>query len=316
MSKKRFLLMLLVIGALSISLMAQATGGKGKMKGIVVDKQTGQPIEGVKIRLYFPKASSYHNDSPVTGKDGSWHALFLRTGGIWNLDFEKVGYQTVKISISLSSQPNAKTPDIKTEMIKVQGPQLDEGVAKEIEKGQKLVSENKIDEALQIFQAVLTQFKDSDGVAIVNMYIGNCYSTKENFEKAIEAYKTAMQKYPDNQDLIISIGNCYNNLKQPDEAMAWFSKIPFDELSNMDTIYNIGTNYYNLQKYELAAKYYVKATEVSPDFAPAWYQLGMTYVALDKKAETIASLKKFIELDPESPDVATAQEIINAFGGN
>ncbi len=305
-------MILVLIGMFSIGLLAQATQGKGRMRGTVVDKQTGQPIEGVTVKLFSVKAAGQHSDSPVTDKDGVWRAIFLRSG-LWNVDFTKVGYQTVKISVNLSSQASSKMPEIQTEMIKVEGPQLDAGVAKEIERGQKFVSDNRIDEALQVFEAVLTQFKDSQGVAIVNMYIGNCHSVKENYLKAIDAYKLALVQYPDNQELIISVGNSYTNLNQPDEAMNWFSKVPFDELTNIDTIYNIGTNFYNSQKYDQAIKYYSKATEISPDFAPAWYQLGMAFVAQDKKKETIVALKKFMELDPESPDFETAKEIVKAF---
>jgi tetratricopeptide (TPR) repeat protein len=282
------------------------------MKGIVVDKQTGEPIEGVSVKMYCERAGGLHADTPVTDGGGAWKAVFLRYGN-WDLDFTKVGYQAVKISVNLSAQVGAKMPDLKTEMIKVEGPQLDEGVAKEIEKGQKLVSEGRIDEALAVFEGVIKQFKDSQGVAIVNMYIGNCHSAKEAYQKAIDAYKLALIQYPSNQELIISIGNAYNNLKQSDEAMIWFNKIAFEELTNLDTLYNIGTNFYNTQKYDLAVKYYGRATELSPAFAPAWYQLGMTYVAMGKETETVAALKKFMELDPESPDFETAREIVKSF---
>lgn len=311
MNGKKWILVALVL-ALSAFLSAQATQGKGRMKGIVVDKQTGEPIEGVSVRMYCERAGGVHSETPVTDKDGTWKAIFLRYGS-WDLDFTKVGYQAVKISVKLSSQVGAKMPDLKTEMIKVEGPQLDEGVAKEIEKGQKMLSERKFDQALAVFEGVLSQFKDSQGVAIVHMYIGNCYSAQEQYLKAIDAYKLALNQYPSNQELIISIGNAYNNLGQSDEAMVWFNKIAFEALTNLDTLYNIGTNFYNTQKYELAVKYYARATELNPDFPPAWYQLGMTYVAMGLEKETVTALKKFMELDPESPDFETAKEIVASF---
>ncbi len=311
---KQKILAALLIGFLSISLLAQATQGKGRMKGLVVDKQSGAPLEGVTVKLFSVKANSYHTDSPLTEKDGTWKAIFLRSG-LWNLDFSKVGYQTVKMSVNITTEAGSKIPEIRTEMIKVQGPQLDESVAKEVEKGQKLVAENRIGEALKVFEGLLTQFKESQGVAIVNMYIGNCHSRMENYQKAIEAYKMALAQFPDNQELIVSIGNSYTNLNQLDEAMSWFAKIKFEELTNIDTLYNIGTNYYNTQKFSDAAKYYLRATELSPDFAPAWYQLGMSYVAMDMKKETLTALKKFMELDPESPDFQAAKEIVAAYEG-
>lgn len=311
MNGKKWILIFLMV-ALSALLIGQATQGKGRMKGIVVDKQTGAPIEGVSVKMYCERAGGLHSETPVSDKEGAWKAMFLRYGS-WDLDFTKVGYQTVKVTVKISAQVGAKMPEIKTEMIKIEGPQLDEGVAKEIERGQKLLSERKFDQAITVFEGVLNQFKDSQGVAIVHMYIGNCYSAQEQYLKAIEAYKLALTQYPSNQELIISIGNAYNNVGQPEEAMVWFNKIAFDELNNQDTIYNIGTNFYNTQKYDMAVKYYRRATELSPDFAPAWYQLGMTYVAMGLEKETVAALKKFMELDPESPDFETAKEIVASF---
>ncbi len=304
-----------MIGFFSMLLVAQATQGTCRMKGVVVDKQTGEPVEGVKVRLFSEKAGAFHGESPVTDKDGAWKALFIRSG-MWNLDFEKVGYQTVKLSFNLTAQAGSKIPEIRAEMIRIQGPQIDEKIAGEIEKGQRLVAEKQYDQAIKVFKSLLEQFQDTQGVAIVNMYIGNCYSHKEEYEKAIDAYQSALVQYQNNQDLVVSIGNAYTNLNQPEEAMKWFAKVPFEELTNIDTLYNIGTNFYNSQNFDRAVKYYGKATEISPDFAPGWYQLGMTYVALDKKKDAIDALRRFMELDPESPDYATAREIISAYEGN
>jgi tetratricopeptide (TPR) repeat protein len=60
-------------------------------------------------------------------------------------------------------------------------------------------------------------------------------------------------------------------------------------------------------------KYFNKAIEINPEFAPAYYQLGMTYTALSKTTEAVEALKKFMELDPESPDFQTAKAIVDAF---
>ena len=299
----------------SALLSAQATQGKCRIKGLVVDKESGASVEGVKVRLYSEKAEAFHGETPLTGKDGAWKVLFIRSG-IWNLDFEKTGYQTVKIRCNLSAQAGSKTPEILVQMVRARGPQIDENVAGEIEKGQKLVAAKEYDQAIRVFEGLLDRFEDSQGVAIVNMYIGNCHSLREEYGKAVEAYKLALARYPDNRDLIVSIGNAYSNLHQPDEAMKWFARVPLEELTNIDTLYNIGTHFYNSQRFDQAEKYYLRSVRISPDFAPGWYQLGMTYVAMDKKKEAVDSLKKFMELDPESPDCDTAGEIAAAYSGN
>ena len=95
--------------------------------------------------------------------------------------------------------------------------------------------------------------------------------------------------------------------------MLWFNKVPFDELDNINTLYNIGVIFYNKAKYDEAVKYFKKSTEINNEFADGFYQLGMTYTAQNKIPEALAALKRFMELDPESPNYQTAKAIVEAF---
>jgi tetratricopeptide (TPR) repeat protein len=202
---------------------------------------------------------------------------------------------------------------IETKLKKLEGPALDASIVEEINKAREMMNDNKVKEAITEFVAIKEKYKESSGIAIVNLYIGNGYSQLEEYQKAITFFKEAVEKYPKHQGLILSIGNSYSNMSQPEKAMEWFKKIPFEELDNTDTIYNIGVGFYNSFKYEDALKYFSKAIQINEEFAPAYYQIGMTYTALSKTAEAVESLKKFMELDPESPDYQTAKAIVDAF---
>ncbi len=307
------LLIFVGIVVLSVSLFSQAgTAGRGKLRGIVLDAQTGQPIEGVTVKLYSLKARAYLRPFPKTNKEGKWKALYIR-GGMWNIDFEKVGYETVKTSVKVDTAPGRKRPIIKIAMKKIEGPVLEQSIVKEIEKGQNLLSQNKTDEALKLFLDIASKNQDKPGIAIVNLYIGNCYSKKEDYEKAIEYYKKALKKYPKNKNLILSIGNAYTNMKNEKAAMEWFNKLSFEDINNPDTLYNIGVSFYNAYKYDKAVKYFEKATKVNPDFADAYYLLGMTYTGMNKIPEAIKALERFMELAPDSPNYNTAKAVVDAF---
>lgn len=309
--KKILLIIALLIG-LSLVLLPQATSGKGKMRGVVTDAKTGEPIEGVTVKLYCIKATAFYKPSPKTDKDGKWRAFHIR-GGMWNLDFEKVGFEPKKLSFNVDTRPGMRRDLIETKLKKLEGPALDANIVEEINQARELMNNNKVQEAIDQFLVIKEKYKESSGIAIVNLYIGNAYSQLEQYKKAIESFKEAVEKYPKHQGLILSIGNSYSNLDQPEKAMEWFKKIPFDELDNTDTLYNIGVGFYNSFKYDDALKYFNKAIEINPEFAPAYYQLGMTYTALSKTTEAVESLKKFMELDPESPDYQTAKAIVDAF---
>jgi tetratricopeptide (TPR) repeat protein len=51
--------------------------------------------------------------------------------------------------------------------------------------------------------------------------------------------------------------------------------------------------------------------EHEPELAPAYFQLGLTCNSLRDVTCTKTALTRFVELDPESPDAATARELID-----
>ncbi|MCI0470370.1 MAG: tetratricopeptide repeat protein [Candidatus Aminicenantes bacterium] len=309
---KKTLCFVTLLAALSLVLLSQATVGKGKILGTVLDEKTGQPLEGVTVKLFLVKAVAYYSPAPKTDSSGKFKALHIRDG-MWNLDFEKVGYEPKKISYIVNSTPGMRRGDVEIKLKKLEGPALDANVVEEINKARDMINENKIQEGIKEFELLKEKYKEVSGIAIVNLYIGNAYSQKEEYEKAIGYFKEALEKYPNNVNLILSIGNAYSNLNQAEQAMEWFNKIPFDQIDNTDTLYNIGISFYNAFKYDDAIKYFQKAVELNAEFAPAYYQLGMTYTAMNKTSEAVEALKKFMELAPDSPDFQTAKAIVDAF---
>lgn len=316
---KKIFIVFLIFVISTVLIFSQATSGKAKMLGIVVDKATGEPIEGVKVKLFSLKAGALHSVSPETDAEGKWRSLYMR-GGKWYFDFSKVGYATRKIAVDYVFQgkyvcyfQGEKYDILKIELEKIQGPALEQSIIKEIEEGNALLVNKQAKKAIKKFEEIIEKFKDREGIAIVNLYMGNSYSLLEKYEKAIEYFQKAIVKYPKHKGLILSIGNSYSNLHQSEKAMEWFMKLSDEDITNVDTLYNIGINFYNAMDYGKALGYFKRAVEFKEDFGEAYYQLGMTYVALNKVTEAVAALNKFIEIAPNSPNFTTAKEIVKAF---
>jgi len=317
---KKIFIVFLIFAVSTVLMFSQATSGKVKMRGIVLDKETGEPIAGVKIKLYSIKAQSKHKITPVTDSNGKWRSLYMRYGK-WYFDFTKVGYAPRKIAVDYIFQgakyicffQGNKYEVLKIELQKIQGPALEKSIIKEIEEGNALLVANKMKKAIKRFEKIIEKYKEREGIAIVNLYMGNCYSRLEQYEKAIEYFQKAILKYPEHKELILSVGNSYSNLKRTDKAMEWFKKLSDEDITNPDTLYNIGINFYNAMDYNRAVGYFSRAVEMKADFGEAYYQLGMSYVALNKITESVTALKKFMEISPESPNFVTADEIVKAF---
>jgi tetratricopeptide (TPR) repeat protein len=306
--KKVFIIVALAV-LLAVSLSSQGVDGKGKIKGTVLDEKNGQPLEGVTVKLYSVKGQAYFLPAPKTNEEGKWKALYIR-GGTWNLDFDKTGYETKKISYTVNLTAGAKQPDIEIKLRKIEGIALNEDLIADVEKGNILFNDKKYTDALAIYDGVL---KKNPDVFIILKNIGNCYFAMEKYDQAVETYLKLFEKEPNSAEVMTLIGNSYVNAKNMGKAMEWYQKIPIEGITDTTALYNIGVNLINNNKNDLALNYFKKSVELDPEFAAGYYQLGMTYTALNKIPEALAALRKFMELAPDSPDFATAKAIVDAF---
>jgi tetratricopeptide (TPR) repeat protein len=307
--KRMAILLGLALIAGSILSAQGALSGQGKIKGTVLDEKTGQPLAGVTVRLFFVKTQGLLQPFPKTDAQGAWRAIYLRSGQ-WNIDFEKSGYETGKLSCRITETPGAKIPDIEIRLRPIVGLSISEDIAAELEQGNSLFDEKKYPEAMKKFEATLAKNPD---LFIVNKNIGNCYFAMEKYEEAVASYEKIIEKQPDSYEAMILIGNAYNNAKNNEKAMAWYGRVPQAEIRDIDTLYNIGVNLYNAGKNQEAAGYFRRAVQIDPEFAEGFYQLGMTCAALNQIPETVEALNRFMVLAPDSPDVATARAIVDAF---
>ena len=307
---KKLWLAAALAGMLIVALAAQSgMHGKGRIKGKVLDDKTGEPLAGVVVRLFSVRAQAYFVPDPKTESDGTWKALYLR-GGSWNIDFEKTGYETKKISYRVDETPGAKQVEIEVRLPRIAGLALTSNLVNELEKGNLLFAEKKFAEALKAYEDILAR---NPGVFIIYKNIGNCHFALENYDLACENYLKLYEKQPTSAEIMTLIGNSYVNAKNMEKAMEWYGKIPFEEIKDIDTLYNIGANLTNNNKNDLAIRYFKRAVEVDADFAEGYYQLGMTHTALNQIPEALEALKKFMELAPDSPDFGTAKAIVDAF---
>ena len=296
---------ILLLGPAALSAQIQ---GRAKMRGIVLDADTGKPLSGVTVKAYCEVVDAYYQPTPVTDKDGAWRAVFIRTG-TWKLDFEKIGYIPQKLSTQVNYDPGALDKPIEIKLQVIKGLVVKESIVALVEKADKLFSEKKYDEARALLEKLLAENPD---LYVLNKNIGNCWFAAENYPKAIEAFMIVFQKQPDRADVLAAIAHSYNNSGQKEKAAEWYKKVPFDEVKDIDTAYNAGVLIYGTGDAAEAARYFKKAVEIDPEFSDGWYQLGMASAALNAPGDAVAALKKFLQLAPDSPQAPTAKAVMEA----
>ena len=288
---RKIALLLIFILLITTFVLSQGYKGKGRFKGIVFDEQ-GNPLEGVKIKLYSLKASS--GFETITDVNGKWKAFYVR-GGAWNIDFEKPGYMPKKISAQIKEYD--KNPDLEVKLKKIEGFVITDKLKEDLREGNKLFNEEKYEEAVEAYKHVVEESPDT---YIIYMNIGNCYFQMEKYDQAEEYYKKVLEKDPKNQEAMLLIGNCYSNRGDEKKALEWYNKIEFEKIDDPTVLFNIGSNFYTQSKFEEALKYYKKAVEIRKNFLDAIYQLGLTYLTLGNSQDAIKTFDNYLKFDQDS----------------
>ena len=289
MRKAGYMIVLIFLGAAFV--FAQGYKGKGRFKGIVFDEE-GNPLEGVKIKLYSLKANS--GFETITDVNGKWKAFYVR-GGAWNIDFEKPGYMPKKISAQIKEYD--RNPDIEVKLKKIEGLVITDELKEDLREGNKLFDEEKYVEAVESYKKIVEESPDT---YIVYKNIGNCYFQMEKYDQAEEYYKKVLEKDPKNQEAMLLIGNCYANRGDEKKALEWYNKIEFEKIDDPMVLFNIGSNFYTQSKFEEALKYYKKAVEIQKNFLDAIYQLGLIYLNLGNSQDAIEVFESYLKYDQDS----------------
>ncbi len=298
---KRIILFAAIICLFGLSAFSQDYSGKARTGGIVTD-QDGNPIEGVKVKLFCVKTES--GFEKYTDEKGVWKASWIK-GGTWYIDFEKVGYLPKNISTELSEL--SKNPEIPIVLEKSEEVLMTKSVKEDFDKGYALYEAGNYIEAIEAYKQVMVDYPDA---YIVNMSIGDCYFKMEDYAQAEEFYLKVLEEEPENHEVMLAIGNCSSNRGDNDKALEWYKKIEIDNIKDPVVLYNIGIFFYNSSQIEDAVTYYKKALELKEDFLDVIYQLGLAYLSLGNNAAALAEFEKYLTYDSESERAAQVEGFI------
>lgn len=294
------LFVILLVASLVFS---QDWTGKGRQIGYVYDEE-GNPLEGVKVKLFFVKSQA--GFEILTDDKGKWSAMGVK-GGMWYIDFELAGYETKKISANILGYKKQNKP-IEITLKKVEGLYVTEEVKEEYKRGIDLFNEGKYEESIPVYRSILEKFP---GAYIVHMNIGHSYFQLENYEEAEKNYLKVLESDPEHVDSLIGVGNCHMNRGDSEKAIEWYNKIEFDKIENPTVLYNVGTIFYNNSKLDEALKYYKRAVEIQEDFLDAIYQLGLVYLAKGSNPEALAEFESYLKFDPDSQKASQVKNFID-----
>jgi tetratricopeptide (TPR) repeat protein len=296
---------------------AQENLGKGRINGTVVD-ENGNPVEGALIVV-----ESLTSKTRLEGKsDKKGHFAVAGMGtGMWRITASKPGYASS--STDMYVRQLTTNPPITFTLKKITGLAAlttDENALKLFDEGNKLIEAGRYDEALKIFEDFLAKYPQ---IHQVHLNIGTCYLKKDELDKAEAEFKLVLEKtievYGDYKKdtaaslrALAGLGEIYLKRNDLETARKYFTQAL--EISPEDEVaaYNVAEILFSHQNIDEAIRFYELAIKIKPSWSKPYHKLGLAYLNKGDFEKALENLRKFLEIDPNSPEAPTVKNIIEA----
>jgi tetratricopeptide (TPR) repeat protein len=304
------------MGALVFSLAALATPAfaqTGVLKGRVVDAQN-TPVRDAKVTMVA--IDTNRKFEARTDRLGDWRQIGLPPG-MYTVTAEKdkltqtfevkLGIETKEVNFSL--EPGAGGGKAGADAAKKEEARRAALMAKFAE-GAELTNAGKFDEAIAKFDEVL---REHPKCAECYTNIGAIYSRQQDWPKAEEAYKKAIETNPELVDAYNGLANVYNAQKKFSEAQAMSAEATKRAgaggagAGNADALYNAGVIAWNANDFPKAQELFAGAVKANDKHAEAHFMLGQAYLNTGKLAEAAKEFETYTKIAPNGPNADKAK---------
>jgi|GEM_PF-1585717 len=119
-------------------------------------------------------------------------------------------------------------------------------------------------------------------------------------DMAIKRCQNAAAIDPTDYRPVKLIGLSFNYKNEEEEALKYFHKLTELKPDTADAWYQIGRVYFNSRNFEKAAEYNSKTMELDPSFIPAIELLAFSYESLKDTANAILTYRRASEIEPNN----------------
>lgn len=302
-----------IVGVLVLSLVALAAPAfaqGGTLRGMVVDAQN-KPVTGAKITMV--QVDTNRKFETKTDNKGEWRQIGLAPGN-YTVTAEKdkltqtfevrVGLDTKEVNFSL--QAGGAGGQMTAEQAKKEAERV-EGIKAAFKEGAELTNAGKLDEAIVKFEEVLVAVPKCTE-CYVNL--GAIHSRKQDWAKAEDAFKKALELNPESVESYNGLANVYNAQKKFKEAQAMnveATKRMGATGGSAESLYNQGVIAWNANDFPKAQELFAAAIKADEKHAESHFMLGQAYLNLGKLPEAAKEFETYIKVAPNGPNAEKAK---------
>ena len=305
----------LILTAIPAILAAQEGLGRGRVSGDVKD-ESGAALQGVLIVAKIQGGDVQFESK--TDKKGHFAIAGFGTG-VWLFTASKEGFVTATLSHEVHQlRANKPVEFILKQASDAEALQSDTAGLDAIDKGNALAAEGRFDEAIAIFDEFLVKYPDLYqirlNIAAASVKKGDTARAEKEYgivlEKSLPADPAARTDKTSAIRALSGMGEMALRSGDFESASKNFSQAleisPEDEAA----AYNVGEIFFSNQKNDEAVKYFEMAIKIKNTWPKPYYRLGLVFLNKGDYPKALEYLNKFVELDPQNPEVPNVKNII------
>ena len=298
----------IMFAALAVPAAAQT----GQLKGKVVDAQN-KAIEGAKIEIL--QTETGRKFETKTDRKGEFIQIGLPPGNYQVTASKDQLSQMFPVRVGLDQKDvnfvlkPGDTGAGGADAAKKHAERV-ENIKKMFAEGAALTNEGKHDEAIAKFNAVIAEVPKC-----FDCYnnLGTIYARKQEWDKAEEAFKKAIEFNPDGVEAYNGLATVYNAQGKIKEAQAMSAEASKRigaggaGAGNVSALYNAAVIAWNANDFPKAHELLQQGVKADPSHADTHFMLGRVLINLGKLGEAATEFETYLKLAPSGPHAKEAQ---------
>jgi len=142
--------------------------------------------------------------------------------------------------------------------------------------------------------------------------LGDLFSSNKMHDKAIEAYKKALELQPGNVDTLVRLGNAYFDSGAYEAAITTYTEALTIDPRNADVFTDLGVAYRRIKRPEKALSVFRKATDIDSTHASSRYNQGVVlFHDLNDKEGAIKAWQAFLQIEPRGDRAKKVRQMLD-----
>lgn len=175
-------------------------------------------------------------------------------------------------------------------------------------KGYQLLKENKIKEARESFEKILS-LDENNNYALVGL--GDAERKQNNFNKAVELYSRCLSFHPGNNYALFGLADCYKALNQYQKAIKIWEEYLIHDDRNITVLTRVADAYRKINDFKKSKEIYLKVLNMEESNAYALIGIGHLYYDHKDYKDALFYWTKMLSLDKKAVDIRVLTSIGN-----